>query len=93
MDPLTAALIGILLLVGIGGVWGTLILRSFLAKRSPELGALEDSKRLEAVLDDHRQLEARFGQLEEEVSFLRQLREPASVGQLPPPDAEDGDAV
>lgn len=84
MDPVTAALLGmLLLLVVIGGVWGTMIIRSILERRSFQIGAPADEKRLEEILDDYRQLEARLGQLEEEVGFQRQLRGPEPRGQLP----------
>lgn len=75
-----------LILIVIGGVWGTMIIRSLLEKRAHKLVALvapADGERLEEVLDDYRQLEARLGHLEEEVGFLRQLREPEPPGQLP----------
>lgn len=83
MDPVTAVLIGILMLVGGGVVWLTMFLRAWLERRAPRVGGI-DSAEFQEVLDDLRQLEGRLRQLEDEVDFFRQLNEPDSPGRLGP---------
>lgn len=89
MDPVTAVLIGMLMLLGGGVVWGTILLRAWLERRAPQVGGA-DTARLAEMADDYRQLEGRLQQLEDEVDFLRQLKEPESARQLGVPDSEGG---
>ena len=91
MDPVTAALIGILLIVLFGGYWGTLIIRNILEQRSARLRPPGEGARLEEIIEDYRLLEGRLGRLEEEVEFLRQLRDPSAQGALPAADREEGE--
>jgi 3-methyladenine DNA glycosylase/8-oxoguanine DNA glycosylase len=90
MDPVTAALLGILMLLGGGVVWVTMMLRSWLERRAPQIEG-PDAEKLREVMDDYRQLEGRLSQLEDEVGFLRQLKEPEPKSRLRPPTLhEDG---
>lgn len=82
MDPVTAALIAMLVVLVIGGVWGTLIIRNVLEQRSARVGRTVEAARLEDVLEECQQLEVRLGRLEEEVGFLRELRAPRPSGQI-----------
>jgi len=83
MDPVTAALIAMLVMLVIGGVWGTMIIRNILEQRSARLARPTGAERLEEVLEEYQQLEVRLGRLEEEVTFLRELRAPTTSGELP----------
>ena len=85
MDPVTAALLGILMLMGGGVVWFTMLLRAWLERKAPRIGGIDPAK-FQEVLDDFQQLEGRLSQLEDEVGFLRQLNEPDSARRLGPPD-------
>ena len=87
VDPVTAVLLGMLMLLGGGVVWATMLLRSWLERRAPQVGG-PDAERLQEVLEDYRQLEGRLSQLEDEVGFLRQLNEPEPSPQLSPPSVE-----
>jgi hypothetical protein len=60
MDPLTGVIIGTLLLIVIGGVWGLTVISSLMKRRSPDLSAFPDLARLGELQDDVRQLEARL---------------------------------
>lgn len=84
MDPVTAALIAMLVMLVIGGVWGTMIIRNILEQRSARLGRATRFEPLQEVVEEYRQLEVRLGRLEEEVAFLRELRAPKAPGKLPP---------
>ena len=86
MEPLTAGLIGIILIITIGGVWGTVILRGLMERRTLELRSGPDDGRLEELLEGYRQVEARLEHLEEEVGFYRELQEPKNPGRLPSGD-------
>ncbi|MDH3206706.1 MAG: hypothetical protein OEO79_08840 [Gemmatimonadota bacterium] len=90
MDPVTAVLLGVLMLLGGGVVWVTMLLRAWLERRAPRVGGIESDK-LQEVLDDYRQLEGRLSQLEDEVGFLRLLKEPDSARELGPPESEVGE--
>ncbi len=71
------------------GVWGSLIIWGLLKRRDLKPGPQSDDPRIEELQEDHRQLEARLGQLEEEVSFFRELKAPEPPAQLRSPDASD----
>lgn len=91
MDPITAALIGILLLIVIGGVWGLTIISGIMERRLREAeGRGVDAAQLDALRTDYAQLEGRLGQLEEEMEFLRALREPEPRSELPRVEDAEG---
>ena len=71
----------------IGGVWGTVIIAALMKRQGLKLAAHQDDPRIEELQEDYRALEARFEQLEEEVSFFRELHEPESRPQLGSPDS------
>ena len=60
----------------ISGVWGSIILHGLLRRRERRLDSAGDDPRIEALSEEHRLLEARLEQLEEEVGFFRQLHAP-----------------
>ena len=81
MDPVYLVIV---LLVVIAGVWGSMILAAVLRRLSPPREG-EPDPRIEELQVDYRQLEARLEQLEEEASFLRELRGPEPPAELPAP--------
>lgn len=85
MDPVTAALIGILILLVIGGVWGYTIISGLMQRRLRESDAAPGKAELEELRVDHFQLEARLERVEEELEFLRALRAPDDSTRLQAP--------
>ena len=85
MDPFITIIVVIVLVIG--GVWGSLIISALLKRRSARLESSPNDPRIEELQEDHRLLEARFEQLEEEVGFLRELHKPESPAQLRSPDS------
>jgi hypothetical protein len=83
MDPLTAALIGILILIVIGGVWGYTIISGLMQRRLAEAAGGVGQAQLKDLRADHAQLESRLIQAEEELEFLKALGAPAPATQLP----------
>ena len=85
MYPITAVLIGLIILAGGSVVWITMLLRAFLDRKALSVGEGDPQQFAEAA-EDHRRLEVRLGQLEDEVEFLRKLKEPEPVARLGPPE-------
>jgi hypothetical protein len=83
MEPFITIWVAIALVFG--GVWGTIILRALVTRKTKDLepGEVDDQRLLE-MADDTQLLTSRIEQLEEEVSFLRELRQPPADPQLPP---------
>lgn len=86
MDPVTAAVVGILLMIVIGGVWGYAIISGLMKRRLMQSEGEVSATLLEDLRADYAQLEGRLQHVEEELDFLRALREPAPPGELPPPE-------
>ena len=89
MDLVTVIVLTILL---IGGVWGSIVIAALLSRRSASLESGPGNRLIDALREDHRLLEARFEQLEEEVVFLRELKKPESPAGLAPGDHGRSDA-
>ena len=90
MDPIVmAAALGILILLVIGGVWGHTIISGLMQRRLLDGEAGTGKADLEALRTDYAQLEARLGQLEDELEFFRALRAPSPPTGLPSPGDPD----
>ena len=89
MDP-TIMLIVLTALV-VSGVWGSIIISSLLKRRGAEVESGSDDPRIEALQDDFSLLASRFEQLEEEVSFFRELHKAEDPGRLPSGDDSEPD--
>lgn len=86
MSPIViAALLGILIILVIGGVWGHTIISGLIRRRLLKAEGGTSQAELEAIRTDYDQLEARLGQIEEELEFLRALRSPSPPTTLPSP--------
>ncbi len=67
-----------------GGIWGTMGLRAALRRKSGPEAAAADDPRFAKAAEERRLLEARLEHMEEEVTFLRELRTPVDRVSLPP---------
>lgn len=88
MDSLLFITIIIVTVLTVGGVWGSVILSGLMKRRATKLEAGPEDPRIEQLQEGYGLLEARLEQLEEEVSFFRELHRPESPPQLGSP--EDG---
>ncbi len=68
-----------------GGVWGSIILNGLFKGRALKLQAPSADPRIDELMADNQQLEARLERLEEEISFFRELKKPDTPDQLPNP--------
>jgi hypothetical protein len=82
MDPFSAMAWGAFFLFG--GVWGTMTLRTVLRRVGGPGSRPADDPQLAQAAEERRLLELRLEQVEEELSFLRELRSPADRPSLPP---------
>lgn len=89
MEPITAALIGMLILLVIGGVWGYTIIRGLMQRRVDAGPGADDVARRDALRADYELLEARLAHVEEELEFRRALESPAPSTALPERTADD----
>jgi hypothetical protein len=80
----------LVVLLAIGGVWGTVVLRALLRRVLPR-GERQSDRRIGELEVDYGQLEARFRQLEEEVGFLRALHGPDQLTELAAPTDRERD--
>ncbi len=80
IDPVSAALLAMLILVVIGGVWGYTVIRGVMERKTVEAGG--GGGELDALREEHARLEDRLRRVEEEVDFLRELRAPSTPGSL-----------
>ena len=71
------------IVLAFGGVWGTMILRAILGRRTKHLPEAPGDPRLGEVLDD-----TRLDQVEEELAFLRELRRPDAPHELTSSESE-----
>jgi hypothetical protein len=84
MDPIIgAALIGILLMIVIGGVWGYTIISGIMQRRLLEADGGAHRGLLEDLRTDYQQLEGRLSQMEDELTFLRELQSSEERPALP----------
>ena len=81
MDPFVTMIVGIVLVFS--GIWGTMILKALLQRRSPNLQPPSDDPRIGELLEDKQLLEERMERVEEELAFFRELRDPKASAQLP----------
>ncbi len=88
MDPFVTMVVAIVLVFS--GVWGTLILMALLAKRNSALGSGADDPRIAELLEDSQLLDGRVERIEEELAFLRELRDPSARAALPGLAESDG---
>lgn len=84
MDPLTGVILAVLILLVTVGVWGHAVIRGRMERKTLEAGG--GGADLAALRDDYAQLEGRLQQVEEELDFLRRLREPGKAAELPGPE-------
>lgn len=90
MDPIiVGTVLGILIILVIGGVWGHTVISGFMQRRLQKADGGANAAELEALRADYAQLEARLGQVEDELGFLRALRAPSPQAGLPSPDDSD----
>lgn len=88
MDPMLFILIVAVTVLLVGGVWGSVILSGLMKRRTMKLESRGADPRIDELQEGQRLLEARLEQLEEEVSFFRELRGPESPPRLSSPDGE-----
>jgi len=88
MDALLFVLIVFVTLATIGGAWGWVLLSGWMKRRAIKLESETEDPRVGEIQESHRLLEARVEQLEEEVSFFRELHRPDSPPQLSSPGEE-----
>ena len=81
MDPLVAVVMFVVIILVFGGIWGTVLI-SGLMKRRSNLLAPQDEARLKELAQAQQMLEARLVKLEDEVSFLRELKKPDAAARL-----------
>lgn len=86
MDPMVFVLILAVTALVVGGVWGSVVLSGLMRRRAIKLESGAEDPRMGELEEGHRLLEVRLEQLEEEVSFLRELRRPESPPQLDSPE-------
>jgi outer membrane murein-binding lipoprotein Lpp len=86
VDSSIVLLVALVLFVG---VWGSMILAAILRRLLPGSKQQPDP-RFEDLMSDYRQLESRCERLEEEMDFLRELRQPAGAPKLPGPTPDSG---
>jgi len=72
-----------------GGVWGSIILSGLFKRRTNRLLTPTDDPRIDQLEENHHRLEDQLARLEEEISFLRELRKPEIPTQLPSPEKGD----
>ena len=75
MDPLIIAL-------GFMGIWGSMILGTILKRSLKRLESNSDQPSFEELREATQQLEARLQQVEEELTFFRELNGPEPPAQL-----------
>jgi hypothetical protein len=88
MDSMVFILVIVVTVLTVGGVWGSVILSGLMKRRAMKLEAGPDDPRIEQLQEGYGLLEARLEQLEEEVSFFRELHRPDSPPQLGSPGDE-----
>ena len=88
MEPFITIWVAIAMVFG--GVWGTMILRAMLGRRTKDLPDAQEDPRLGEVVDDTRILASRLDQVEEELAFLRELRRPDAAQELTSGDPDVG---
>jgi hypothetical protein len=74
-----------------GGVWGSIILSGLFKGRALKLQVPRDDPRIDDLIEENQQLEARLARLEEEVGFFRELQQPETPTQLPNPERGKSD--
>ena len=82
MDELRFILIVFVTVATIGGAWCWVLLSGWMKRRAIKLESAAEDPRVGEVQESHRLLEARVEQLEEEVSFFRELHRPDPPPQL-----------
>ena len=85
MDPFLAVAILAMILLTFGGIWGTIVISGLMKRRSNVL-APQDDARLKQLLSEQEQMDARLGKLEDEVAFLRELKNPDAPARLKSPE-------
>jgi len=86
MDPRVFVLIIVVtVLTVVGGVLASVILSGLMKRWVTKLQPTSEGPRIEQLQESYRLLEARLEQLEEEVSFFRELHRPESPPQLNSP--------
>ena len=83
MDSMLFILIVFVTVATIGGAWGWVLLSGWMKRRTIKLESATEDPRVGEILESHQLLEARVEQLEEEISFFRELHRPESLPQLP----------
>lgn len=82
MDSMVFITIVVVTVLVIGGAWGLAIISGLMKRRAIKLESRADDPRIRELQEGHRLLEAQLEQLEEEVSFFRELRRPETPPQL-----------
>jgi hypothetical protein len=88
MDGLTFIVIVVVMVLAVGGVWGLAILQGLMRQRALKLESRGSDPRIGELLEGHHQLETRLDQIEEEVTFFRELHSPKPPRQIESPEDE-----
>ncbi len=84
MDPMILLTFMIVIVLVTGGVMTIELIKGFNERARLKLEKEQTDPRLDDVVEDYRQLEARLERMEEEVEFFRELKGGEKPPSLPP---------